>query len=329
MQNEAETIEIENPCGAASARLDVLVLNYLAADRDYGYVTRSQVKHWIEDGRVTVAGVAAKKAGQLIRPGEKIMVRLPPPELPEVVPSEMPLQILYEDSSLLAVNKPAGLSMHPGAGSTGLTLLNGLCWYMRSCPAMPPRCGLVHRLDKDTTGIVLVAKSLGAQVELSRQFSERQVKKTYLALVFTTPRAKRPVQQDEKGVISTLIGRHPRKRTEMAVVTGGGREAVTEWRRVEEMPYASLLEVYPKTGRTHQIRVHMQHIGSPIIGDPVHGNPGVLPLRLRKAAQRFGRQALHAGTISFLHPDTHQPITLEAAPPVDFSELLQIFRQGE
>ena len=312
--------------GAGEGRLDVVLLSYLTAEPDYAHLTRSQLKQWIEEGRVLLDGVPAHKAGQQLKQGQGIVVDVPPPALPNVEPVQMPLDILHEDHDLLVVNKQAGISMHPGAGNTGPTLLNGVCWHLRGAVSSP-RCGLVHRLDKDTTGVVLIAKTAQAESALTAQFAERSVTKEYLALVFTTPRAKRAVQVEESGTIRTQIGRHPGKRTLMAVLPEEGREAITNWRRLEELSYATLLAVAPKTGRTHQIRVHMQYLGSPIVGDPVYGGKLALPAELSQAAARFGRQALHARSLVFRHPSSGTQIRFEAALPPDFEALLRLFRE--
>lgn len=326
MARVEETLRLRTTADMENSRLDVVVLNHLAADPDYAYVTRSQIKQWIEEGRVLVGGARARKAGQSLKSSQEISIAVPPPSLPEVEPVEMPLDIVHEDESLLVLNKPAGLSMHPGAGAAEPTLLNGVCWYLRERVPVAASCTLVHRLDKDTTGVVLIAKTPEAQLALTRQFAERSVEKQYLALVYTTPRARRAVQLEPRGTISAQLGRHPRKRTEMAVVVSGGREAVTDWERLEELRHATLLAVRPKTGRTHQIRVHMTHLGSPIIGDRTYGDTSALPVELRRAAERFGRQALHASSLRCRHPVSGVALEFRAPPPPDFAELLDLFR---
>jgi len=320
-----QRVEFE-PAADGGGRLDVVVLDFLAADPEFAHVTRSQIKQWIEEGRVALDGETVQKAGSRVKGAQRVCLSIPPPALPDAEPIEMPLSILYEDGSMLVLNKPAGISMHSGAGGEGAPRGTGICRPRRGAPAAA-RCGLGHRLDKDTTGVVIVAKSAEAQAALARQFAERTVEKQYAALVFTTPRARRPVQLEKQGLIVTRLGRHPRRRTEMAVLPAGGREAVTAWERLEEMPYATLLAVRPKTGRTHQIRVHMAHILSPIIGDRVYGDTSALPSELRRAADAFGRQALHAERLACRHPVTGAALVFEAPPPEDFGRLLCVFRE--
>ncbi|NLF26131.1 MAG: RluA family pseudouridine synthase, partial [Deltaproteobacteria bacterium] len=228
--------------------------------------------------------------------------------------------------------KPANLSMHPGAGNPDRSVLNALIGHFKPGSAGfsdPARLGLVHRLDKDTTGVVVVAKTPAAMAMLSAQFSERSVKKVYQALAFVTPRGRRLVQLSAKGRIDAPLGRHPKRRTSMAVVAEGGRSAISDWECLELMPYAALLEVKLLTGRTHQIRVHLQHIGSPIIGDALYGEFSGLPKPLLEAAKAFGRQALHACCLEFNHPLTKERLMFESPLPMDFQELIKVFRGSD
>jgi 23S rRNA pseudouridine1911/1915/1917 synthase len=183
----------------------------------------------------------------------------------------------------------------------------------------------VHRLDKDTTGLLVVAKNESVQSFLAAQFASHKAGRTYTALVLATPRARRLIQQQDQGQIETFIGRHPRERTKMAV-TETGRRAVTNWRVAEKFTYAYLLEVQLETGRTHQIRVHMNHIGSPVIGDNAYGDFSPLPRPLAVAAAEFGRQALHGSKLKFIHPRSRQECEYAADLPADFLTLVAKFR---
>ncbi|MGI6524185.1 MAG: RluA family pseudouridine synthase [Bdellovibrionota bacterium] len=306
-------------------RLDLALLDYFSDETELSSLSRSQLKNWIEAGRVTLDQKKVLKAGTILKDNQVVTINVPVMNLSEPKPLAIPLDILYEDDDLLAINKQAGLSMHPGAGPQVPTLLNGLCHYFQG-RHLPPRSGIVHRLDKDTTGVVLVAKNVEMQTALVALFAERRIKKTYAALVFTTPRAKRPVQIEDSGEVITRMGRHPKNWRKMAVLPDGGKEAITSWQRLESLAYATLLDVVLKTGRTHQIRVHMDYLNSPLIGDRLYGDTSGLPLELKRAADRFGRQALHAKKVEFEHPLTHKPLLIEAQLPTDFEDLLTTFR---
>jgi 23S rRNA pseudouridine1911/1915/1917 synthase len=187
------------------------------------------------------------------------------------------------------------------------------------------RPGIVHRLDKDTTGVVVVAKSTPVHAALSKQFADRTTERSYRALVYTTPRAKRVVQLQDHGEIAKPIGRHPTQRTLMTI-SEKGKPAVTQWRVVERFAYGTVVECRLQTGRTHQIRVHMDSIGCPVIGDATYGDFSNLPSQLREAAERFGRQALHAATLAFRHPISGEQLSFSAELPADFQSLLEFFR---
>jgi 23S rRNA pseudouridine1911/1915/1917 synthase len=241
------------------------------------------------------------------------------------------LEILFEDEHLIVINKPCGLSMHPGAGNRVATLANAVVAHVGTHQGEVgevDRPGIVHRLDKDTTGVVVVAKSAKALTGLAKQFNDRTIKREYLSLVFTTPRAKRAVQLQDSGEVVAAIGRHPTERTKMAV-HAEGRPALTKWRVVERFSYGTLLANTLQTGRTHQIRVHMDSIGSPVIGDTMYGDFSGLPKHLKEAAERFGRQALHAASLGFSHPihDTFQEFS--APLPDDMEVLISQFRLFE
>jgi len=221
----------------------------------------------------------------------------------------MPLAIVYEDADLIVIDKPAGLVVHPGAGVPDRTLMNGL---LAHCPALAgvPRAGIVHRLDKDTSGLLVVAKTVEAQVSLVRQLETRSMRRVYLAVVQGDP--------PTSGVIDAPVGRDTRARTRMAV-TRRGKDAVTRYRVLERYGHAALVECRLESGRTHQIRVHFQHIRHPLVGDTVYR-------RGTRHGLAFGRQALHAVELSLLHPRSGKTMTWQAEPPADFQRLLKSLR---
>jgi len=309
-------------------RLDRVLMMPAAAAAGLAGATRSQLKRWIESGVVSVDDQPAGKAGTLIKSGARIVVR-PPQEITLNMPYEFPLDICFEDEALAVLNKPPGLSMHPGAGNKHRTLVNALiAHYGQTYFGSDKRAGIVHRLDKDTTGLVVVAKNAAVLHSLAQQFSRRTVRREYLALALATPRGKSVFAAADHGQISLPIGRHPTRRKEMAVLTegsSGARRAVTSWQRLERWNYGYLLRLKLETGRTHQIRVHLGHAGAPIIGDRVYGNFDALPDKLKHAADTFGRQALHAQTLGFVHPDGRE-LLFQVDPPADFIALAELFR---
>jgi 23S rRNA pseudouridine1911/1915/1917 synthase len=293
-------------------------------------LSRSRIERIIESGGVSVNDRVVLRAAYKISSGDRVEIRVLSDERPEFEPFAFRLDILFEDPHLIVINKPAGISMHPGAGNRCQTLANAVVAHVgreQSGVGERDRPGIVHRLDKDTTGVVVVAKSLKVLSDLAVQFAERTIEREYKALVFTTPRARRAVQLSDSGEISAPIGRHPTERTKMAI-SEKGRTAVTEWRVSERYVYGSLLVCRLRTGRTHQIRVHLNSIGSPVIGDRVYGDFSNLPRQLKEAAESFGRQALHAATLSFTHPISKARLSFSAELPDDFSSLLGLFRGG-
>ncbi len=298
------------PAGAHGERLD----RFLAASSG---LTRARIQALIAGGQVRVGGTP-RKASALLRGGEQITLTLPPPEPSDLLPEPIPLEVLYEDADLLVINKPAGLVTHPAGGRRTGTLVNAL---LHRCPDLRgiggvERPGLVHRLDKDTSGCLVVAKTAAAHEGLSRQFRVRQVRKTYLALV-------RGRLRERSGRITVPIGRDRRDRKKMGVRTARGREAATAFRVVGELAEATLLEVTLETGRTHQIRVHLAHLGHPVVGDALYGGR-----RERRAREGGGgpvapRQLLHAWRIAFTHPRTGAAVAVEAPPPADLRPYLE------
>jgi 23S rRNA pseudouridine1911/1915/1917 synthase len=247
------------------------------------------------------------KAGEKLTAGSLIEAVVPPPAPAEPLAESIPLSILYEDEHLLAVDKPAGLAVHPGPGHSAGTLVNAV---LAHCPDLPgiggvQRPGIVHRLDKDTSGVILIAKTEAAHRGLSGQLQRREIKKTYLALV---EGRVDPIE----ALIEAPIGRDPNNRRRMAVLATNGRDAQTRYRVLEQFPTQCLVEASPITGRTHQIRVHLASIGHPVVADPIYGRPSPLSPRV----------LLHAHRLSFDHPVTGEPLSLEAPLPADFREAL-------
>ena len=309
------------------ARLDKIIVEHLAPTL---MCSRSQVERWIEEGAVSVNGKVVVKPAFKVSEGSRVEVRVVAEDTTHLKPLDFPLEILFEDKHLIVINKPAGISMHPGAGNDTHTIANAVVHHVgkkQLAVGESDRPGIVHRLDKDTTGVVVVAKSTPVLAALSQQFAERSVGRSYHALVYSTPRAVRAIQTSDQGEVSAPIGRHPTNRKIMAIVEYG-RPATTLWRVIERFPHGTLLECTLKTGRTHQIRVHMNSIGSPVIGDPAYGDFANLPKPLRDAAGVLGRQALHAATLSFTHPITKERISCTAPLPKDFEALVKVFREG-
>jgi 23S rRNA pseudouridine1911/1915/1917 synthase len=281
-------------------RLDLYVAHHCPE------VSRSRAQRLIEEGFVTVNGRPAK-ASRLLQRGDRVVVRVPPPSPLDLEPEAIPLSIVYEDDDLLVVDKPAGMAVHPGAGRSRHTLVNAL---LARCPDLAGvggvlRPGIVHRLDKDTSGLILVAKNDRAHTALSRQLKERTVEKGYLALV--TGRL-----EPGEGVIEGAIGRDPHNRKRMAVVEGG-RPARTAYRVREHPADCTLVEVTPSTGRTHQIRVHLAAVGHPVVGDAVYGRPSPF----------VGRQFLHACRLGFDHPVDGRRLLFESPLPADLQQALR------
>ena len=279
--------------------------------------SRSRLQTWIKDKRVTLDGqcVAPK---QVVWSGGKVRVE------PELHPSETPflaediaLDIVYEDDALLVVNKPAGLVVHPGSGNWQGTLLNALLHHAPQLACIP-RAGIVHRLDKDTSGLLVVAKTLTSQTDLVRQLQARSVKRDYLAVV------QGLVARD--GKVDAPLGRHPSQRVKMAIVNNG-KPAITHYTVLEHFDRHTLIQCSLETGRTHQIRVHMQSIGHPLAGDPVYGGrPLNLPPLLSDAVKILGRQALHAKRLGLIHPVSGEAMEWQVDLPEDMADLLKVLR---
>jgi len=275
-------------------------------------LSRSHARRLIDEGLVTVSGRQGRPSDR-VTAGIEISVTIPPPEAIDLAPEDIPLTILYQDGDIIVLDKPAGLTVHPAPGHPSGTLVNAL---LAACPdlrgiAGTLRPGIVHRLDKDTSGLMVVAKNDRAQRALQRQLTDRDVRKTYVALVQGVPKPR-------EGQIEAPIGRHPKNRKKMAVVAGG-REATTKYRVREELAGRrySLLEVEPVTGRTHQIRVHMAALGHPIAGDATYG----------KRSDLIARQALHASKLAFAMPLGGRAVEFESPLPADMREALAGLRR--
>jgi 23S rRNA pseudouridine1911/1915/1917 synthase len=285
--------------------------------------SRASIQRLIQGGRVLLAGRPARPAAR-VRDGDPIVIEFPDPAPEHLVPEAIPLQIVHEDAAFLVVSKPAGLVVHPGAGRRTGTLVHALLSLEvgLSTAGGSGRPGIVHRLDRDTSGLLVVARNDAAHRNLAAQFEARKVVKLYDALVWGRP-------APAKGRIEAPLGRHPVARTRMAV-RAGGRSAITEYRSVESLGALTLLEVGILTGRTHQIRVHMKHLGHPIVGDAEYGGArraGLRDAELRAALESFDRLALHARRLEFLHPLSGEPLRFEAPLPGDFAELLRHLRE--
>jgi 23S rRNA pseudouridine1911/1915/1917 synthase len=270
------------------ARIDRAITALLPAH------SRSFLARIIDDGGVLLAGRAVTKPSQRVAGGDAIELDIPPPAATEMVSQDLPLTVIHEDDDIVVIDKPPGMVVHPAAGHADRTLVNALLFHVKDLSGIGGelRPGIVHRLDKDTSGVMVIAKHDAAHRALSAAWGTDRVRKEYLAIVYGTPK-------ESRGIIDAPIGRDPRNRKRMAVVAGG-RRAVTEYEVVEPLRHASLLRLVLRTGRTHQIRVHLKSLGHPIIGDPLYSGPqwrGIPDKRLQKAISAFPRQALHAARL--------------------------------
>jgi 23S rRNA pseudouridine1911/1915/1917 synthase len=274
-------------------------------------ISRNQIQTWIEEGRVLLQDLPVK-ANYKVRAGDVFTISVPEPEPMDVLPEPIPLDILYEDEDVIVINKPRGMVVHPAPGHTHGTLVNALLYHCKDLPGIGGvmRPGIVHRIDKDTSGVLMAAKTERAQISLSAQLKEHTVTRRYIALVHgQVPHSI--------GTVEAPIGRHPVHRKQMAVVKQGGRHAVTHFSVLERFDKYTLLELKLETGRTHQIRVHMQFIGHPLVGDPLYGVKKTLPI---------DGQALHAAVLGFRHPATDQYVECSAPLPEDMERLLELLR---
>jgi len=297
--------------GRRTLRLDVFL------SESQNEFSRSRLKKLIEQGHALVNDSPAQ-AKYKLKTGDKIILSIPASSASKIKAESIPLKIIYEDKALLAIDKPAGMVVHPAPGHARGTLVNALLNYCSDLSGIGgvERPGIIHRLDKDTSGVVLVAKNETAHRALSRQFKSRLIKKTYIALVLG-------LMKPASGIIETSIGRHKINRKKMAANIDRGREAETRYEVVETFRHFSYLRVFPKTGRTHQIRVHLASIHHPILGDKLYGG------KIAASYKQMPRQALHAHKIEIIHPISEKPLVFEAPVPADINDYLKIFRQNK
>jgi 23S rRNA pseudouridine1911/1915/1917 synthase len=281
--------------------------------------SRATLQRWIEEGRVTIAGrpISAKERA---REGLVVRVEPGPPPRSEAVPEPIPLDILFEDEHLIVLHKPAGLVVHPAAGHERGTLVNALLHHTELEPGDDPRRpGVVHRLDKDTSGVMVVTRSEAARAGLSTQFAQHSIERLYEAICLGLPPAQARFE--------TLIGRHPQDRKRFSSKVRSGKRAVTELTRLRALAGAALVRCRLETGRTHQIRVHLADHGFPLLGDSVYGRASKDAL-LREVGAALGRQALHARVLGFVHPLTGAQLRFEVEPPADFQRALERLTRG-
>ncbi|MDP8207307.1 MAG: RluA family pseudouridine synthase [Candidatus Electryonea clarkiae] len=315
-------LEIEENYSAGE-RLDILVTNRLPK------ISRNRVQKLINEGNITLDGKKAK-ASAIVQGSSEVVVIFPHPPRPAAAPEDIPLDIIYEDDYLLIVNKPPGMVVHPAAGHHSGTLVNALLGHYKSLPTQggnpTHRPGIVHRLDKDTSGLIVVARTENVMTALGRLFHEHDIEREYNALVWGNP--------PDSGTIDAPISRSPRNRKKFAVVEGG-RHAVTHWKVVERYGFLTHIAVTLETGRTHQIRVHFSDRGWPIFGDSTYGGKMHGLARLssseldkgRNALKLMPRQALHAGQLGFIHPNTRNQIHFEAPLPPDFQSIINLLKE--
>ncbi|HFB64726.1 MAG TPA: 23S rRNA pseudouridine(1911/1915/1917) synthase RluD [Aeromonadales bacterium] len=315
MNKEKIKLQAEAPMDVAKKRFDVVLSEMFP---DY---SRSRLQQWLKQGNITINGDVQKKPRFSLAGGELIQVDAEIEAAGQWQPQSLPLNITYEDTDLIVVNKQAGLVVHPGTGNSDKTLVNGLLHRYPELEGLP-RAGIIHRLDKNTTGLLVVARNLKAHHHLTTQLQQRAFAREYQALVSG--------KMIVGGTVDAPIGRHPHQRIKMAVVASG-KEAITQYQLKQKFRAHSLLEVKLETGRTHQIRVHMKHIGHTLVGDQVYGGRLMIPAgageALTNALRHFKRQALHARKLGLIHPSTHEWIEWEADLPDDFKQLLEIMEQ--
>ncbi|MEJ0026574.1 MAG: RluA family pseudouridine synthase [Rhizomicrobium sp.] len=312
----------------AGWRLD----RFLAAS--LGDISRSRLQQLIDGGAVTHTRKTIRDANHRVKQGEAYTVAVPPPQPAKPQGQDIPLDVVYEDQDLIVIDKPAGLVVHPAAGNPDGTLVNALiahCGASLQGVGGEARPGIVHRLDKDTSGLLVAAKNQRAMTSLAKQFANHTIERAYHAVVWGAPRAG-------EGMVEGQIGRNPFDRKRMAVLRGGGKLARTRYRVIETFgdparPFASLIECRLETGRTHQIRVHLTHLGHPLIGDPSYGRARLAPRPKTPAedvafaaAAGFPRQALHAYILGFQHPSLHKTLRFESPWPPDLAALVEALR---
>lgn len=306
----ADRIETYTHAGEAAERLDKFLVRQLPE------FSRARLQGLVADGFVSVDGVPAKKSGQMLDVGAAIEIRIPPPVPSGLVGEDIPLDIIFENDEMLVVNKPAGMVVHPAAGHATGTLVHAVLGYDPDLEGIggEERPGLVHRLDKETSGLIALAKNERAHRWLQDQFRLRKVEKTYIALVDGAP-------PTPSGRVEASIGRDPSHRKKMAVLPEGkGREAVSEYKTRETFAQHTLLEFHPLTGRTHQIRLHCAFLGCPIVGDMIYGR--------KKSTLQLDRHFLHAAKLKIVLPNETEPRLFEARLPVELERVLDVLRNS-
>lgn len=314
----SNSLSLSIPSDLGGQRLDVALQKMLPEH------SRSRLQAWIKDGLIKVDGTIST-AKTKVWGGERVEVQVQPrPEQQAFKAQDIPLDIVYEDEHILVINKPAGMVVHPAAGNWEGTLLNALLFHAPQLKDVP-RAGIVHRLDKDTSGLLVVAKTISAQTHLVRQLQARTVKREYRAIVWG--------QLWRNGVVDQPIGRDPRSRTKMAI-NRAGKPALTRYEILERFSVQTYLRCNLETGRTHQIRVHMQFLKAPLVGDPVYGYRGIVPIRamtqtLRDAVSQFNRQALHAIKLGLVHPASNEWMEWQIELADDMKQLLEAMRHED
>lgn len=318
LQSPSNSVNLVIPSDFGGQRLDVALQKMLPEH------SRSRLQAWIKDGLVMVDGKPST-AKTKVWGGERVVVEVQvKPETQAFKAQDIPLNIIYEDDHILVINKPAGMVVHPAAGNWEGTLLNALLFHAPQLHDVP-RAGIVHRLDKDTSGLLVVAKTINAQTHLVRQLQARTVKREYRAIVWG--------QLWRNDVVDQPIGRDPRSRTKMAI-NRAGKPAITRYEILERFSVHTYLRCNLETGRTHQIRVHMQFLKAPLVGDPVYGYKGIIPIRamtqtLRDAVSNFHRQALHAIKLGLVHPATNEFMEWQIELADDMKVLLEAMRHED
>ena len=313
--NKANTFLLNVTHEAASVRLDTFLASKLPD------LTRSQIKRFIQDGQITLLNGEPVKCGQKLLGGESLKITYKAPEPIEALPEDLPLNILYEDDSIVVFDKPAGMVVHPAAGHRGGTLVNALLFHCKDLSGIGGklRPGIVHRLDKNTSGVMLATKNDKAHNIVAAQFKAHSITRRYKALVYGA--------MEVQGTIDLPLGRHPKDRKKIAVVEGG-RRAVTHWNTIKSYQGITFLDLSLETGRTHQIRVHLSKMGHPIVGDPQYGNikrsSGILSPAVRAAIFSLKRQALHAYKLAFAHPSSGEIMEFTSTLPEDMQSIIQI-----
>jgi len=275
-------------------------------------LSRSRIQSLVEEGLILVNGSPTKQSYK-VKPSDEVLVQIPEEKELELVPKDVPFEVIYEDDYIAVINKPSGLVVHPAHSHKDDTLVHGLLKRLKNLSGIGGkiRPGIVHRLDKDTSGIMLIAKNDRAHNFLVEGFKKKEINKTYVAVVY------KPFEKPE-GVVRTFIGRHPRHRKKMAVVSSG-KEAITKFKVVENLYKSAFLELSPVTGRTHQLRVHMSFLGHPILGDPVYGG-------LKPDLPRAKRLMLHAWKITFFHPATKEKMEFSTPIPEEIKDYVELLR---